>query len=336
MTGQSYKIGDCLELMKEIPDKSIDLVIADPPYYRIDSNSWDRQWRTFNDYLAWLELRVLEIKRVLKDNGSFYIFGDDHRIAYIQVMLDKYFTFLNHLIWYKRNNQSIKGAENSCRRFACVSERILFYSLQDQTGLETIKLDVDNFKPLRQYFKDFQDALVISKAEIVEKIGQQADHCFRWGSSQWDLPTKETYLKLCELPLKYEFVRKEYEDLRKEYEDLRRPFYYQHTYEIIDIPIINQNDNTPHSTTKPLKLVEKLIKASSNQEAVVLDPFLGSGTTLEACMNLDRNCIGFEIDSQWEPIYKKRLKLDNLKLAAWNFPTITEACNPHKPVESAP
>ena len=61
------------------------------------------------------------------------MFGDDHRIAYIQVMLDKHFNFLNHLIWYKRNNQSIKAA-SSARRFACVSERILFYGLQDSTG----------------------------------------------------------------------------------------------------------------------------------------------------------------------------------------------------------
>ena len=119
-TTQTWKIGDCLELLREMGGETIDLVIADPPYYRIDSSAWDRQWKTFDEYLDWIETISLEIKRVLKPNGSFFIFGDDHRIAHIQVRLDKHFSFLNHLIWYKRNNQSIKSAMSS-RRYACVS-----------------------------------------------------------------------------------------------------------------------------------------------------------------------------------------------------------------------
>jgi site-specific DNA-methyltransferase (adenine-specific) len=95
MTKQEWKIGDCLDLIKDIPDNSIDLIICDPPYYKIDSSEWDNQWKTFEDYIKWLEVRAVEMKRVLKDNGSLYMFGDDHRIAYIQVMMDKYFTFLN-------------------------------------------------------------------------------------------------------------------------------------------------------------------------------------------------------------------------------------------------
>lgn len=73
-----------------------------------------------------------------------------------------------------------------------------------------------------------------------------------------------------------------------------------------------------HSTQKPLSLIEYLIKTYTNEGDMVHDSCLGSGTTLEACMNLNRNCIGFEIDPQWEPIYRKRLKLDNTKLDAFN------------------
>lgn len=112
-TTQEYKIGDCLGLMKELPSDSIDIIIADPPYYKIKKDEWDNQWKSFEDYLDWLEIRAIEMKRVLKNNGSLYMFGDDHRIAYIQVMMDKHFSFLNHLVWYKRNNQAIKGAANS-------------------------------------------------------------------------------------------------------------------------------------------------------------------------------------------------------------------------------
>lgn len=314
MSEQTWEIGDCLEIMRELPADSIDIIIADPPYYKIKDDEWDNQWKSFQDYLNWLEVRAIEMKRVLKNNGSLYMFGDDHRIAYIQVMMDKHFTFLNHLVWYKRNNQAIKGAANG-RCFAPVSERILFYSLQDATGLERVMLDTDNFQPLRLYFKEFQEAFGIPKNKIIELIGQQADHCFRWGSTQWDLPTPETYQQLCELPLKHEFIRRDYEDLRREYEDLRRPFNYtKGMYEVFDIPIINSKENTNHSTTKPLEVITRLIKTSMKDGAAVLDPFCGSGTTLEACMNLDLECLAIDISDEWVPHYKKRLRSDNTKL----------------------
>lgn len=83
-----------------------------------------------------------------------------------------------------------------------------------------------------------------------------------------------------------------------------------------------------HPTQKPLALIEYLIKTYTNEGDMVHDSCLGSGTTLEACMNLNRNCIGFEIDPQWEPIYRKRLRLDNTKLDAFN----TSACpKSHEP-----
>ena len=320
-TKQVWKIGDCLEVMRDMPVDSVDIIIADPPYYKIKDDEWDNQWKTFQDYLDWLEVRAIEMKRVLKNNGSLYMFGDDHRIAYIQVMMDKHFTFLNHLVWYKRNNQAIKGAANG-RSFAPVSERILFYSLQDSTGLERVMLDTDNFIPLRQYFKEFQEALGIPKSKIVELIGQQADHCFRWGSTQWDLPTVETYEELCKLPLNYEFIRRDYEELRRDYEELRRdyeelrrPFNYtKGMYEVFDIPIISGKENTDHSTTKPIEVITRLIKTSMKDGAVVLDPFCGSGPVLEACMNLDLECIGIDISDEWVPHYRKRLRSDNSKL----------------------
>lgn len=314
LTKQEWIIGDCLEVMQSLPTDSIDIIIADPPYYKIKDDEWDNQWKTFQDYLDWLEVRAIEMKRVLKNNGSLYMFGDDYIIAYIQVMMDKHFTFLNHLVWYKRNNMAIKGAANG-RRFVSVSERVLFYSLQDATGLERVMLDTDNFTPLRQYFKDFQEALGLTKTELLNLIGQQADHCFRWGSTQWDMPTPETYDQLCRLPLKNEFIRREYEELRREYEELRRPFNYtKGMYEVFDIPIINSSENTNHSTTKPIEVITRLLKTSMKDGAKVLDPFCGSGTTMEACMNLDLDCLAVDISDEWVPHYKRRLKLNNAKL----------------------
>jgi len=333
MTKQEWKIGDCLGLIKDIPDNSIDLIICDPPYYKIDSSGWDNQWETFEDYIKWLENRSIEMKRVLKEKGSLYMFGDDHRIAYIQVMLDKYFNFLNHLIWYKRNNQSIKGAENA-RRFACVSERILFYGLQDGTGLQEIHSDKNCFRPIKDYMNGECKKLYDSKGfntkvelneflnEITNTKSVVSRHYFC--DSQWVFPTRELYLKLQTtgfFPLPYNDLRNGfdnersgYDSLKDGYESMRRTYNYQNTYELLDIPIVNKKDNSSHPTTKPIQLIETIIKASSNKGDMVLDCFLGSGTTLEACMNTERNCIGFEISDEWEKHKKKRLVSDNSKL----------------------
>ena len=88
-------------------------------------------------------------------------------------------------------------------------------------------------------------------------------------------------------------------------------------YEVFDIPIINGRENTTHATTKPIEVITRLIKSSSNEGDWILDPFLGSGPTLEACMNTNRNCIGHELSDEWEPNYNKRLRVDNTKLGDW-------------------
>jgi len=62
-----------------------------------------------------------------------------------------------------------------------------------------------------------------------------------------------------------------------------------------------------HPTSKPLNLIKKLISPTTNEKDMVLDPFLGSGTTMKACLELNRNCIGVEIEPKYIQIAKKRL-----------------------------
>ena len=74
------------------------------------------------------------------------------------------------------------------------------------------------------------------------------------------------------------------------------------------------NTKRIHPTQKPVALYEYLIKTYTNIGGMVHDSCLGSGTTLEACKNLNRNCIGFEISNEWEPFYHKRLSPDSVEL----------------------
>ncbi|MHA1146540.1 MAG: DNA-methyltransferase, partial [Candidatus Helarchaeota archaeon] len=78
-----------------------------------------------------------------------------------------------------------------------------------------------------------------------------------------------------------------------------------------EIPRLNANsrEKLGHPTQKPKSIVERIIKATTDEGDLVLDPFVGSGTTLEACKDLKRDCIGFEINEKYVQMIEKRCNL---------------------------
>ena len=317
VNGDDYALynGDCLEVMATLEDNSVDCVIADIPYYKIMGDDWDNQWQTIEEYQAWIRAWAKELKRTVKNNGSIYIFTDEKVGAYVQVVLDCFFLLLNNLVWFKTNNLPVKNV-HSLRSWAPMTERILFYTPQgDRTGLETVMLDVDNFRPLRDYFRDYQAAIGKTKREIIDTVGQSADHCFRWNSTQWELPTRETYEKLGELfPCEflrrdYESLRRDYESLRREYESLRRTWNTDgRTLDVLVGGIITASENTAHPTTKPTWIIKRLIEASSNPGQTILDFTMGSGKTGVVCGRTGRKFIGIEINPSYFAIAETGIK----------------------------
>ena len=307
-------LADCMDYMATMADKSVDLVLTDPPYNIDKVRDWDK-WKTKDAYIDWCGKWINAVSPKIKDNGSFYVFHNDMpQIAMLMewIRVNTPLVFKQMIVWNKRfegspNKGYMDGycAVENLRNYKLMAEYCLFYTFQDQTGLTTVMLDTNNFTTLRQYFKDYQEALGLTKKQILEKIGQSADHCFRWGSTQWDLPTPETYAEIGKLPLKNEFIRKEYEDLRKEYEDLRYTFNNQKTHHSVW-----NYDFAPkqgHITPKPVELIENIIRHSSNEGATILDPFAGSGTTAIACIRLNRRYILIEKEEKYCEIAAKRI-----------------------------
>ena len=294
--------------MKSLEPASVDCVFVDLPYFEVMGHDWDNQWKDRNEYLDWVVSLAHEWKRITKSNSSIFVFCDEKMEAYIQVRLDEIFLLLNKIVWFKRNNLPQKNA-HLLRTFAPMTERALFYTTQyDSTGWEAVKLDMNNFMPLREYFKEFQAALGLNIKQINSKLGhRKAEHAFYWNSTQWDLPTQETYLELCALhPAK----PREYEALRLEYEALRRPFNADtKTWDVIENPIIGGDENTDHPTTKPLSLYRRILSVITNQGQTVLDCCMGSGTAGVASLELGRNFIGFELKDEYFAIAEARIKL---------------------------
>ena len=311
--------GDCLEVMPQIARESIDLIILDPPYYKIQSANWDNCWRTFDDYLEFITRIATEGKRVLKNNGSFYVFGDDKNIAYIQTRLDKLgLILLNHIVWYKRNNIWIKYWKGF-RSFVPAKEHILFYSLHDKTGLTQIYGNDDCFKQIREYMYQEKQAAKLTNKQINQLVGAAdtgggvACHYFpkKHDYNQWRLPTEARYKKLQTtgyFSRDYEDMRREYEDQRREYEDLRRVFHTdEYITDVWDIPIITGAENKQHPAQKKLEVIERMILTSTNEGGTVLDPTAGSGTTAVACRKTNRHYICIEKEQEYCAIAEKRI-----------------------------
>ena len=225
---------DCLEGLKKIPDNSVDLVLTDPPYFQImitdwkgDKHDWDSQWKDVKEYQEWIFRLGQEIKRILKLNGSFYIFADDKICAYVQVELDKLFNLENSITWVKPNNLTIKGW-NIYKSYAPITEKILFYSNEVQkTGLQEIYDNPKCFLTLKQYLREQKkEANLTNKklnllfSEFYNKIGCRdrsvIEHYF--GNNQWVFPTKEIYENILQ---KTGFFKRSYEDLEREHKELR-------------------------------------------------------------------------------------------------------------------
>jgi site-specific DNA-methyltransferase (adenine-specific) len=316
--------------MKEFKDNSIDLVLIDPPY-NIGKDKWDK-WRSVEDYVEFMGKVFKEIERVLKPNGSFYFFHNDFlQIVELQnwININSNFIFKSFLIWNKRYNGSPRKyyfdnviAGNMNRNHRQLSEYCLFYTFQDDTGLNVINNDLELYKPIRDYFKNERLKTNLSYKELNELMGVasngggMASNILTSYKKGWTFPTKEKYELLqktgiCqknydELRQEYETLRQEYETLRQEYEKERYTFNNQKTHhDILDFEVAKKQG---HLTPKPVDLLEYLIKTSSNESDVVLDCFMGSGSTGVACMNANRYFIGIELEEKYFEIAKKRIE----------------------------
>ena len=330
-----YKIynGDCLSIFKDIEDKSVNLVLIDPPYNIGKDKKWDK-WKTVNEYVEFMGKVFKECQRVLKDNGSFYFFHNDFlQIVELQNYINKNtnFVFKQLITWNKTNFKKFAWTNRNpgkCkdRNWFPNIEYCLYYTFQDETGLNKVMLDINNFKSLRNYSKNIQNYIGLKLKEINNVLGhRRAEHFFYHSSTQWDLCTKEVYQILIdtfnidkykgfkpyeELRQEYEELRQEYEELRQEYEKERYTFNLKETQNNISCvwESCENNSGKIHSCQKPLDILGKIIKTSSNEYDIVLDCFMGSGSTGVACMNTNRKFIGIELDENYFNIAKQRIE----------------------------
>ncbi|WP_435234470.1 DNA-methyltransferase [Psychromonas sp. PT13] len=334
---------DCLNYLKTLPDDAVDLILTDPPYFQVKKNAWDNQWPNVETFLAWLDEVLVEFWRILKPTGSLYLFCGSKLATDTEMLIRSRFEVLNHIIWAKPSGVWKRAHKPSLRAFFPATERIIFAGHYGSEGFakgangyatKCSELKKDVFKPLIDYFIDAKRSLNISAKEINEATGTKM--CSHWfSSSQWKLPNEQQYNQLQQLfaahnakllrshpeltneyltlQSKFQTLVRQYDELKQEYNNLRRPFKLT-----CDVPYTDVWTYAPvqyypgkHPCEKPAPLLEHVIKTSSKENDVVLYAFMGSGSTGKACLALNRQFIGIEMEE--ETFTQSKAMLKNIK-----------------------
>jgi site-specific DNA-methyltransferase (adenine-specific) len=270
---------DCLDGMRLLEDESVDIIIADPPYFEVKGD-FDFYFKSFDDYLKFVELWAFECSRVLKKTGTLLWWGHAKKIAYSQIILDKYLTLENNIVWSKKDCQTLRGI-GGYRLFAPVTERVLMYSNEGKNKhdslLAKIYDDKDLFLPVKNYLREQKRLSKLTNNQINAICGETntASHCFT--DSQWRFITEKAYAKLQNSTL---FFKESYDELKESYDELRRPF--NNDLKLTDVMVYGQETNISkkykHPTQKSITLTKDLINSISRSDEIVLVPFVGSGT----------------------------------------------------------
>ena len=285
---------DIITYLNRLPDRSVDLFILDPPYYKVVNDKWDNQWFTLEEYINWCDSWLKEVERVAKWSNSLWLFGFPYQLMHIFPLLEKYGFAFRQQIVVNKGLQAVAGrTSNKLKMFPTATESIFYF-----------------YKDARDHLRD----ILQSEKERLKWIGNDVNKHLGKATSgggtfacvaskkkpkeHRTYPTREDWIKLSEVM-----------NLPK-YEDV------VYSFNIIkgltdvwdDINFYDRSVKKIHSTQKPLALIDRLILSSSNENNLVVDPFMGSGTTAISCMNHNRRYSGCEIDKDYYEKISVRIK----------------------------
>lgn len=254
--------GDALLWLKTIPDESIDLVIADPPY-NIGKADWD-YFRGTQHYIDWCMDWITQVHRILKPTGTFYICGFSEIIAELVAPCRSLFKSVKWLIWHYKNKANLSNDWGRSH------ESILHFRKSSNFTFNTDDVRIPYHNHTLKYPHHPQ---AITSQYANGKKGNWTPHS--QGAKAKD---------------------------------------------VIEIPTTcnGMNEKTPHPTQKPEELMRKLILASSNINDIIVDPFVGSGTTAVCCEQLKRKWLGCDSNEKYLEWAIKRLeKVQDLPVEYW-------------------
>jgi DNA modification methylase len=296
--------GDNLAILKQLDANSMDLIYLDPPFF--SNRNYEVIWGdageicSFQDrwsggiehYLAWLKERVEEMHRILKPTGSLFLHCDWHATSYIQVfILDKVFgnnCYLNTIAWSYDTGATPKG-----KKLLRKHDSIYWYA-KEVSNLLVYNLNYKHFIPsddLKRYKMDEDGRLWRDNP-----VGNYSEENIRRMDSEGKI-----------------FYTKNGKPRIKMYLENESGKYFKYKklsdfWTDIDALNANSSERIGYPTQKPEALLERIINMASNEGDLVLDPFVGGGTTVVVADRLKRQWLGIDQSVQAIKVSERRLR----------------------------
>jgi len=291
--------GDSLSLLQSLPDKSVTLILTDPPYHSTKKKNiyGDASFSEDKHFLEWMESHAKEWRRILRPNGSFFCFCSSEMSARLEVMFSRDFNILSQVAWTKPNEPGFDGwkgkmKKEALRQWYPHSERIIFAEPALEGNLHR--------SPFAHFLKEARKQCGLSTYELAGIIGAYGKINHGGAVSNWEAgrntPSREQYQKMCDALLATRKI-----ETMPRYEDAVRVFRIDGSKEFTDIwtfPSVRPY-NGKHPAEKPAAMLEHAIGATTFPGDVVLDCFAGSGSAAIAALNLGRRTVAIEIEPQW-------------------------------------
>jgi site-specific DNA-methyltransferase (adenine-specific) len=291
--------GDSLALLKKLPDSSVSLILTDPPYHstRKENIYGDTFFKEDEHFLAWMTDLASEWARILKPNGSAYVFCSPSMSSRLEVSLESHLKPLNHITWTKPNDPGFDGwkgkmRKDALRRWYPHSERILYFEQKSDNPAHRTRLSA--------FLREIRIQSGMSGHELTAAVGAFGKVNHGGAVSNWEtgrnVPSREQYERITSVLEATGKVQP-----LPPYEDVVRPFQMAAHLNYTDIwtfPSVRPYKGK-HPAEKPIEMLSHIIAASTYEGDIVLDCFSGSGATAFAALCLNRRTVSLEIEDQW-------------------------------------
>jgi site-specific DNA-methyltransferase (adenine-specific) len=290
---------DNINILRNLPSNIVDLICIDPPY-NISKDYWDI-FKTKEEYLLFIIERIKESIRVLKPNGSFYIFHNDYLVLNEIVNLilkETTLEFKQFITWNKRFKDSKnKGFLDG---YVCLTANKNYQKMAEYIVYFT---NTEYKKDLNEYFQLLGKSIGGTK-KINEFYGHRKyENCFvDIDKPYWYLMNEELYNQLFQ-----DFKTKLESFNKREYKELKTLTYnnQNNSHSVWDYDIASKEI---HITPKPIDLLKNIILHSSDENDLCMDYFAGTGSFGKACVQTNRKYILIERDKNYIEYINKELK----------------------------
>ena len=290
--------------------------IADkhPALYSIIDSAGMAHGKGMRSYLIMMAVRLLEMKRLLNGTGSIYLHCDPTASHYLKLVLDCVFgatCFRNEIIW-KRATSRAKGSQYLPKTWGTNTDTLLFYSMGDDAKVKpykelTTEEVVKKFPKVDENGERYKDDS--HHIWCTPNMGDRPNLCYEWRGYTNPHPSG---WRLSKARLEEEFEKGNIrikQNGKLERRAYSRDYRGEPTGNLWDdILPIQGKERTGYPTQKPLGLLDRIIKASSHEDDMVLDPFCGCATACVAAERLDRQWVGIDIAEKAVNLVQSRIR----------------------------